>query len=253
MKTAKVTNRRAFTLIELLVVIAILALLLSVLMPSIAEAKRLAVGVKCLSNLRQIGLMTHNYFAENNDWIPFAYHMTETNYSHYSTPSAPGWCFAIALYGGIEPFSFHKFTDTMEQGFGADFIFLCPATIDLVTLPSYRPVTYAPNTYIASRAPQEVNNQRRGKLDQIDGPADKVWINDTHKDAWAVFTPNGAKSLSDRFVDSFTRHRGDTANTLYFDGHAQPFALVDAVEVMDQKTPQDPWWPWRKGEALPQP
>ena len=90
MKTAKVPHRRAFTLIELLVVIAILALLLSVLMPSIAEAKRLAVGVKCLSNLRQIGLMTHNYFAENNDWIPFAYHMTETNYSHYSTPSAPG-------------------------------------------------------------------------------------------------------------------------------------------------------------------
>jgi prepilin-type N-terminal cleavage/methylation domain-containing protein/prepilin-type processing-associated H-X9-DG protein len=250
MKTAKVPNRRAFTLIELLVVIAILALLLSILMPSIAEAKRLAVGVKCLSNLRQIGLMTHNYFAENNDWIPYAYHMIETNFSHYSTPSAPGWCFAIAPYGGIEPYSFHKFTNTMEEGYGADFIFLCPATIDDVTLPSVRPVTYAPCTYTASRAPQTVDNQRRGKLDQVDGPADKVWVNDAHKEAWHVFSPSSAPS-GESFIEPFTRHRTDTANTLYFDGHAQPFALVDAVDVIDKKNQLDPWWPWRKGEAQP--
>ena len=63
-------SRPAFTLIELLVVIAIIALLVSLLMPSLKLAKELARQGLCLSNNRLIGLGLQQYAPENDDWMP---------------------------------------------------------------------------------------------------------------------------------------------------------------------------------------
>lgn len=59
-------NRRAFTLIELLVVIAIIALLMSILMPSLQRVRKQARTVVCQTNLRQWTLYFHMYTDEYN-------------------------------------------------------------------------------------------------------------------------------------------------------------------------------------------
>ena len=61
---------RGFTLVELLVVIGIIAVLISILLPSLNKAREAAQRAACLSNLRSTLQMIHLYAAENKQQIP---------------------------------------------------------------------------------------------------------------------------------------------------------------------------------------
>ena len=76
-------HHKGFTLVELLVVIGIIALLISILLPSLARAKEQANGIKCLSNLRQLGNGFVMYFNENKNCFPFA--------AGYAVPNVEDW------------------------------------------------------------------------------------------------------------------------------------------------------------------
>src|SRR6476620_2394348 len=68
-------RKNAFTLIEILVVVGIIALLISILMPSLKRARAQARRTSCASNLHEVGLAMMSYLHDSHDHMPFISYM----------------------------------------------------------------------------------------------------------------------------------------------------------------------------------
>jgi prepilin-type N-terminal cleavage/methylation domain-containing protein len=82
--------RAGFTLIELLVVIAIIAILAAMLLPALSAAKAKAQRIRCVNNLKQLGVACHMYTDDFGDHLPFP------NWDGGNVANAPqGWLYSM--------------------------------------------------------------------------------------------------------------------------------------------------------------
>jgi prepilin-type processing-associated H-X9-DG protein len=86
-------------LVELLVVIGIIALLISILLPSLNKARQAANSAACLSNEHQIGLAIAQYAAESHGFLPYGYAIALQGGGWWNTPTW-GWADTLSMLVG---------------------------------------------------------------------------------------------------------------------------------------------------------
>ena len=126
--------RRGFTLIELLVVIAVIAVLIAILLPALAGARRSGKATACLSNLRQLAIGWSTYADENKDALvphraPNLPGGTSNPANLYEVGNGlkfrPTWIARMGVSAGLLPFNNPSTTDG-RQDFDSK-VFVCPS------------------------------------------------------------------------------------------------------------------------------
>ncbi len=133
----RASGRHGFTLVELLVVIGIIALLISVLMPALSKARAAAANVKCLANLKQIGIAVTMYTSESKGSFPVPYILATTGSTTDISWWKTHWQTRIQPYMGIKKGGLASGTGFNEIAYNRGSVFNCPSVNQDLRYPSY--------------------------------------------------------------------------------------------------------------------
>jgi prepilin-type N-terminal cleavage/methylation domain-containing protein len=116
----------AFTLVELLVVIAIIAILASLLLPTLSRPQVKARSTRCVSNLRQWGLAYRQYADDNKDFLPRRGQGVQP-LAQIDRPE--DWFNALPPYFNSQPYQ-QLFAANQKLKPRSNSVFVCPVATD---------------------------------------------------------------------------------------------------------------------------
>lgn len=245
-KTNLKKNKFGFTLVELLVVISIIALLLSILMPSLQKARESAKKVVCLSNLKSCSLVWGLYAADNKDVIVPANYLRDE-------VKRPAWFDRLARYvpSSNDLIYRAKWPEKPDRT-----IFMCPSLkatyVDswgIAYATSYGLNVYSGSVLWAGRTLHR-NYDNGVRVTEIRSPSEKVIFSDgyvnkkwhSYETVMVYSDPVGYwEKLGMNYMVGMN-HQSEGASFMWADGHAS----FESKNKWDLANPEDRtgvgWW-----------
>jgi prepilin-type N-terminal cleavage/methylation domain-containing protein/prepilin-type processing-associated H-X9-DG protein len=230
-----------FTLIELLVVIAVISLLVSILLPSLKQAKDQAKRTICTTSLRSIGFAYELYAEDSNNYYP------PTRTGDQDPDKVPA---GISYPNAIDPWAWYGVpglweyvnggeTFPLKNGTGSrweDHGLVCSEIEVKWDTWAWYKTGYGQHTFLPAINGDSNKLSRAGehwspanRLDIID-PSSKLHAADGNQNDTSLGIPwHVSQSQWNNTIDA-VRHMGNYANMLFCDGHASSVSLNEIKE-----------------------
>ncbi len=240
-----------FTLIELLVVIAIIALLVSILLPSLAKAKDMARLMRCSTNQHAIGRAAYLYASRNNGFL-----MRDSSVNQ-KLPGHELWAAMYSSYMGgpeVTPHSRHWDEAYLTKLVMQMEVFRCPAVredgyalhyvingLDYDRFRKRGQYTYGGASQM-SDMPQPVGSLMyiaEGNFDVLK-PDKQFYAYDVFRPNHFTFNKKGQENDKPRMIHAKDRRHGGKTSLIFCDGHAEvrdlnagdiPFRIFNPLDV----------------------
>jgi prepilin-type N-terminal cleavage/methylation domain-containing protein/prepilin-type processing-associated H-X9-DG protein len=252
---SRTASRSAFTLVELLVVIGIIAVLISILLPTVQQARLQGERAKCMSNLRQIGIQLQTYATNNRGWfipcgpdIVISTNPEVRKISTLGTNVAPHLRWPVVAFGikvpQTLPYDAAAYTDSSDYNHFMNVYSAKPFTPNVLICPT-DPEPYEYHSYVLNQhmADNRIRSHTKGDHTKfILAGEKKSTERDYHMEN---STALGGGNEFDRVVEPVRHGIKFGSNYLFADGHVinvLPGVAKDAL---------DPWDPSKSGAGAP--